>query len=271
MNNSTAPLAKFSHVQGSKSPDIISTGHVVLETRDYALFKTLNGNRAINTMHIRRLKESFRATPLFTVIFVNELYEIIDGQHRFEVCKELMLPVRFLILKGYGLNEVQILNTNTKNWDAYDFLNAWCDEGAESYLKMKKFMDDFPEFGISAAQRILTQLSTGRKQGEIDGIKTHDKKDFQSGKFFIPDLEKSYEIANKIQMFKPFFSRYYDATFVSAMLRIFNNPDYNHAEMLTKLKYQPTELIVQNDIQKYRILIEAIYNYRRKEKLNLRF
>ena len=39
---------------------------------------------------------------LFTVIIVNENYEIIDGQHRFEVIKELNLPLRYIICEGYG-------------------------------------------------------------------------------------------------------------------------------------------------------------------------
>lgn len=272
MQTTTAPLAKNnSHVQKEYLQEITSTGHVVMKTMNYDLFSFLNGNRDVHKLHQKRLRESFKKNMLFTVIYVNENYQIIDGQHRFEVCKELGLPIQFIILKGYGIREVQILNTNGKNWDSYDYLDGYCKEQLPEYLKMQKFMDDFPDFGIAGTFRILTQLKTGRKQTEIDGVKVNNNKDFENGYFKIPDLDKSYEIASKLQMFKPYFLKYYEPTFVSAMLGIFDNPEYNHAEMLTKLKYQPTELLPQKDVRQYRLLIESIYNYRRREKISLRY
>lgn len=75
-------------------------------TKNYYLFKTINGNRDINQLHLTRLSESFKKRHLITIIIVNERFEIIDGQHRFLVSKDLNLPVYYTILKNYGLNEV---------------------------------------------------------------------------------------------------------------------------------------------------------------------
>ena len=88
----------------------------VNSTNDYSKFKTLQGNRNVNSLHIRRLKESFKEKYLLSPIVVNQNYEIIDGQHRFEAAKELNLPVNFIICNDYSLKEVQLLNTNMKNW-----------------------------------------------------------------------------------------------------------------------------------------------------------
>ena len=60
----------------------------VLSTTDYAKFKTLQGNRDVNKLHVSRLKESFKTAYLLSPIVVNQYYEIIDGQHRYEAAKE---------------------------------------------------------------------------------------------------------------------------------------------------------------------------------------
>ena len=63
----------------------------ILTTREYSIFKTIEGNRNISLLHLNRLRESMLEKHLFTVIVVNENMEIIDGQHRFTISKELQL------------------------------------------------------------------------------------------------------------------------------------------------------------------------------------
>jgi len=72
----------------------------VQTTMDYSMFKPIDGNRNKNELHIARLKTSMALNYLFTVIIVNEKYEIIDGQHRFECIKDLGLPLYYIMCKG---------------------------------------------------------------------------------------------------------------------------------------------------------------------------
>ena len=83
---------------------MVKYSNQVHKTTDYFLFKPIDGNRNKNLLHINRLKKSISENYLFTVIIVNENYEIIDGQHRFECIKELELPLYYITCKGYGLN-----------------------------------------------------------------------------------------------------------------------------------------------------------------------
>ena len=59
--------------------------------------------------------------------------------------------------------------------------------------------------------------------------------------------------------------------FIYAMLYIFDKPQFEFTEFLQKLKNQPSALTDCNDTKQYITLIEEIYNYRRREKVNLRF
>ena len=102
---------------------LIETGIEVMTTTDYELFKILGGNRTIKPKHVIELKESFSKKYLISPILVNEEYEIIDGQHRYLAAQDLNLPIHYIICKGYGLQEVQMLNSINKKWTAYDYLH----------------------------------------------------------------------------------------------------------------------------------------------------
>jgi len=135
----------------------------VLKTTDYHLFSFISGNRKVNMAHARRLEKSFSKKQLLSPIIVNEHYQIIDGQHRFTVCKKLGLPIFYFIVEGYGLDEVQILNTNSSNWKKTDYLNAYCDLKYTEYLKFRRFMQQYPDFGFQACEMLLAHKTLVRK------------------------------------------------------------------------------------------------------------
>ena len=249
----------------------------VYETNDYSMFKTLDGNRNLQKLHVARLKRSFSESYLFSPVLVNSRMEIIDGQHRIEAAKELNLPVRFIILNGYGLREVQIFNTNMKNWKKEDYLKGYCDLKYPEYLRFRNFMRRFPDFGISASERILLlQAGTSPVRGNFDGLRTpsgraYGVKYFEEGSLSIPDYDRSCDIALKILMLKPYYDGFNRSVFVAAMLGILKLEQFSISELLAKLKYNPTGIQHCNDVTQYKLLIEDIYNYKRREKVNLRY
>jgi hypothetical protein len=250
----------------------------VYQTNDYHLFKTLQGNRVVNELHVMRLKKSFEDSYLLSPILVNEQYQIIDGQHRFKAAKELGLPINFIIQHGYGLQEIQKLNTNSKNWTKGDYLNAYCDLGVESYLQMRKFIRDFPDFSLTGCEIILTGTFNGANQSDKSAKDTNLNKSgsvknfgFQSGGLKIPNLKKSYEDANKIMMLKDLYEGYNRTVFIQAMIQLFRHPNYNHATFMKKIKGAPSLLVHCVNVPQTKLLIEEIYNYRSREKVSLRF
>jgi len=246
-----------------------------MKTTDYTLFSHLEGNRVVNKLHVERLKASFLKSYLLSPITVNEHYQIIDGQHRFNAAKELYFPIYFIIVPSYGLKEVQLLNTNMKNWKKEDYLHAYCDLGFPEYLKMQKFMDDYPDFGIAVAEQLLTNTTGGvnnrQYSHKIDGKNTGRVRNFQEGELEVPDLMLSYENAEKIMTFKPFYDGYNRSVFVAAMIGMFKHEKYNHSQMIGKLKNNPNSLVHCSNVTQYKIMIEEIYNFRSREKVSLRF
>jgi len=250
----------------------------VRKTNDYSLFKPLVGNRVVNKLHVKRLKDSFERTYLLNPIIVNDKYEIIDGQHRFQSARELGKPVNFIVAPGYGLREVQILNENMKNWRKEDYLNAYCDLGHPQYLRFREFMNRFPDFSISICQSLLRDSVPCRRNlksteliSETNKYGNYSTNDFQEGNLEIKDYDRAVENAEKIMMIKPYYDGYNRTTFVQSMISIFKSDNYNHAQFLSKLSYQPNALQHCVNIQQYKLLIEEIFNYRSREKVSLRY
>tara|TARA_R110000868_G_scaffold14067_1_gene65592 strand:+ start:310 stop:1035 length:726 start_codon:yes stop_codon:yes gene_type:complete len=236
----------------------------VQTTKNYSMFKTLGGNREVSEIHIKRLKESMSKNHLTTVIMVNENFEIIDGQHRFAVSKELDLPINFIVQNGYGLEEVQILNANMKNWSINDYVNGYCDLGHEDYLTYREFVEDYG-FTNQVSMLLLSGLHTSGT-----GI-TCANTLFKEGLFKVKSLSEAQRMADKIMMIEPYYNGFKRRSFVIAMYFMFKHKNFEFTEFIGKLKQQPTTLQDCTNTSQYKVLIEEIYNYRRREKVNLRF
>jgi len=251
--------------------DNVSLVNGVYKTYDYSKFKTLNGNRSVNRIHVERLKNSFSKNYLVSPLIVNSDYQIIDGQHRFIAASELKLPIYYIIQEEYGLKEVQVYNSNAQNWTKKDYLESYCALGYEQYLKMRKFLEDFPDFGLYAAEIILTNSSRGAN--EMSYVDTKSKrvrlKSFQEGLLKINDIDLAYENAAKIMMFKPYYDGYYRTVFVSTMINLFKKENYDHDRMMKKLKLNPTALKHCINVKQYKTLLEEIYNYKSRDKVSL--
>lgn len=248
----------------------------VYETTDYSLFKTLEGNRSVQKLHVKRLKDSFQIQKLQSPIIVNEKFEIIDGQHRFNASKDLGLPVDYIVCNNYGLKEVQQLNSNSSNWKSMDYLNAFCDMGHQEYIKFRNFMNEYPDFGFRACEMLLTLRSTGRKQG-VDRENAETKngrvliKYFENGELEIPDLKLSKKYAAMLMQIKPFFTEFAQSGFVGTMIGMFKNENYEHDVFIKRLKAQPNALYPCKNREQYKLLIEEIYNHKSRNKVSLRF
>jgi len=251
MRYQTEPMASFRQVH---------------TTTDYSMFKPIDGNRNKNRLHIARLKQSILENYLFTVIVVNENYEIIDGQHRFECIKELELPLHYIICKGYGLSEVQRLNANAKTWNSDDYLEGYISMGIQDYIVYKEFK---AKYDIGHAESLA--LLTGHSTCHTGHRKTSPITDFRDGKFKVTNLFDAEDIMDKICLIAPYYAGYNRRVFILTMMSLLRNDNFEFTEFLQKLKLQPTALQDCTNIQQYKMLIEEIYNYKRRDKINLRF
>lgn len=233
----------------------------VMMTTDYSMFKNIDGNRNINKLHLSRLKKSINEKYISVPIIVNGRYEIIDGQHRFQSAVDLNKPVYFMKIDDLKLPDIHRLNTNLKNWNGDDYLEGYCQLGYKDYIRYREFKETY-KFGHHETRALLS----GRLESNSNLIE-----DFKNGSFKIKDIRLAEKNAEKIIMLGEFYEGIRRRTFVKAMLELFRNPEYNHSEFIRKLSFQRESLVDCTSSKQYITLIEEIYNYKRVNKVNLRF
>jgi hypothetical protein len=237
----------------------------VYKTRDYTGFSRLLENRELDERHVHTLMESFMKDGyLFTIVYVNEKMEIIDGQHRFEGARRKHLPIYFIVMPGWGIKEVTVMNVNSRNWTMEDFLNTHAKAGKPSYIAFKEFYDKH-EFDITTAQILI--LGRRTHGGATD--------DFRSGKMDINEAQmtKAYIKGKRIRDMKDFHPHGWKSrNFVEAMITLLNTKGYDHNHLVSQMKKYPISMLEDARslrTEEYLDMLVDKYNYRKKDKIEI--
>ena len=248
----------------------------VYKTNDLSIFKQIGGNRVPNPQHIKRLKTSIiQNGMLCNPILVNEKMEVIDGQHRLFASKETNSFIYYIILKNYSLSQVHTLNLNQKNWTKKDFMDGYADMGLEPYIKLREFIEKNKDFTFSDCTALCSNISGVEcGVGHINRLKNPENSlvgVFQEGTWTGKDFELAQEWAEKIRLIKPYYVNYNKSTFVLTMVTLFRNKNFDYSEFMHKIRLQPKALVDCANREQQKLLIEEIYNYKSRNKINLRY
>jgi len=137
--------------------EIISNSEVyssIYKTTDYSLFGYITGNRQTSNTNIKRIIDSLKTKQIEEVAIIvgydpnpvdGKHLKIIDGQHRFESCKKLNLPIYYVIRENFDINDlnksladVELLNTASETWDINNFMVSKATLGDENYIRYMK-------------------------------------------------------------------------------------------------------------------------------------
>ena len=252
----------FKENKMNKLPLDVVEARMVYETRDYKAFSFITGNRNINNSHLEKLRKSMMEMLIPIPIVVNEKLQIIDGQHRYMICKEEGWTLNFIQIKGLALTSVQKINELMKVWTAEAFMHCYCDLALETedgeyddYVEYREFKRKYG-FGHNETQAILTN------QRMFSG-NLSDR--FRNGSFKINDLKKATHVAERITDVGKYYQGYKRRGFVIAMLHCFATPEYDHDRFLSKLSYQTYKLSDQSNYKQYLQIAQDIYNYHARE------
>lgn len=231
----------------------------IKSTNDYNRFKIFDGNRKLNHAHIKAMEATLSEKPHLiplNPILVNDKFEIIDGQHRFEAIKKLGLEIHYIVGDNLGLEDIQALNAASKNWTPTDFAKSYRDLGDKNYDTYLEFKREY-KFNHDI---LLNYLSLHKPMTTTV---------FKRGLFRVTNKEKSIDLANKLSSLENFYSGYKRRSFALAFQRMWENPEYDHKQMLEKMEkygHKLQDYALPND---YLRALEEIYNFR--SRFTLRF
>jgi hypothetical protein len=234
----------------------------ILYTEDLGQFKIMSGNRILDRQHVSKLKKSFKVTGNELMkqrpIIINHKNEIVDGQHRYAVCKELGMGIWYTNSNEYDLEAVQVLNCNNKNWNMLDFANMFVSRGNSEYHCFLMFKT---KHGIDcdSAAMLLTDNS-------------HLSRDsFRQGLFRVKSLRHAEDVMERIFDFEPSYKNIRRRSFIRACMTMFKVKGYSHKVMKQKIETGIGRSLQDVPTTKmYLAQLESIYNYK-NSKNRLRF
>lgn len=229
----------------------------VYKTKDYHKFNFVEGNRNIDKNHLKKLTQSIRQKNMLeqNPIVVDELYNILDGQHRFTICEELGLDVFYVVGEPFSVEDIHLLNTNSKNWTLLDYAQSYAKIGKKDY----QIVLDFAEHYGFNLTNVIAIMKSDDSQVRIN---------FRQGKFEIDDLENAHKIADNILRFKEYYADGYKRrSFIMAIKSIMDVEGFDIELLFQKLEFQSTKLVHCVNRVEYVKLLEEIYNYRNQKRI----
>lgn len=230
-------------------------------TEDYDMFRYMKGNRVLDMAHVQKLKASMKLNDLFIPILVNEKMEVVDGQHRLEARRQLGYIVPYIIGKDYVLEDVQAMNCSQKAWSIGDYTDSYIARGNDNYSIFKWFR---AKYGLSHLTS-LSLLTGSDPQGR------HLTQLFNSGSMVVTHLEEAKQFAEFIHACGEYFPHFKERSFTMALLALRKKEQFDQRTFLRKLRANPTVMRKSSTTNQYIEEIEAVYNYRSSNKVNLRF
>lgn len=235
----------------------------IKSTMNHDKFKFLMGNRNIKPDHVRKLVSSIAKNNMLEVnpIIVTEDMVVIDGQHRLMACKEMNIPVYYIVAKA-DLEDVQQLNTNSKSWGIQDFVDSYINQDKIDYLELQEFKNKCGiPFTTAAGLLYAGRIATGGGFGKL----------IKSGSFVVFERENAEEVMNWVSA----FTEYTDAVtrsnrdFIIAVNKLKETGSITLANLKHKLKIYGKKMPRLGLVSDYLRELEDIVNYKAREKVRL--
>lgn len=237
----------------------------ILETKDYTLFKRIQGNRDINKNHLDKLSASIMENNMMQVnpILVNEQYEIIDGQHRFEICKLNNFPIFYTVVEEANLRDVLLLNSNNKPWMLKDYLKTYVSLNNQHYKALEAFME---KYGLGITLSVCLLSGSSIPQGGSAMIKQ-----FKSGNFNVSQFENAVKMVNSVNKFTDYADARVlkDRAFFEAIRIILSYVEVR--EVIASFEKSKDHISPQFSTTDYLRIIEGVYNKNRRQEDYERF
>lgn len=187
-------------------------------------------------------------------IVVNEKFEIIDGQGRFEALRELGLPIEYVVAPGADVRTCAALNVRQRNWSSLDFVKCYAEMEIGDYPLLLETIEAFDELTFETVVVLIGGEGVGSK---------NKKRSIAEGEFFIANPEKLDELLFWAQRFFRIIKKEHGRKgfFAMAARFIFEWPGIDPERMIAKMEKYPELLSPCANMKMILEMLEKIYNY----------
>ena len=242
----------------------------IFTTTNYSMFGQIGGNRILDTSNLSKIKQSLSKKHIKTSAVICILdsddpikpLKMVDGQHRFEACKDLNIPVSYVIDDSLTmasiLNDITLLNTASKEWDVSDFMNSEAQKGNQNYVLYEKIYNIFKHIFDHESLFFILNNDVNRTSQKISYPIFKD-----SGlQFDQSDYNYLYQRLTDISQFNYYNEmggkRYYQ----KALNRLMNVKGFITNQMLSKIQSRQSTITKCTTVEGALKQLADIYNYK---------
>ena len=239
----------------------------IYETKDYDMFSFINGNRIIREDRVKRLQKDIEAFAQNNPILVTADKGVIDGQYRLTACKNLSIPVKYIVNDQIHSSDQNILdliraiNKNQANWTAVNVGNSYAVSEDNEYYK--RYMD---LINLGVSHSFVLHACAEFAKGKPDVKCTN--KNFKSGEFVMP-LEVYEMVKGLIKMLKSsgispkIWNRQY---FIRALMKLRKVKEFDTYRFIENFERFPYEWKDAYQTMDNLRSILHVHNYRNRDK-----
>ena len=234
---------------------------------EYARFKMINGNRQLNESKIKRIIEEIESGNDMLKYYPIQVREnkdrldIIDGQHRFYICKKLKRPVYYILVKEEkSMPEIARVNSNVEKWKSVDFINCYVAHDNSNYKILQAFLDKY-QISTTVALIMLSKGNPG-----CEGAYPEMGDSFRSGTFEVKFKENAEQLADTCLHFDR-FPNYRSRPFIIAIYRILKAGIIPIEDLISAYNKRPEMLTQQGNYKAYITNLEQIINVGKQKRI----
>lgn len=237
----------------------------VKKTNNYSLFKFNPLNRSIKKNKLKQLRTSIQRTAgNLQSILVDSKYYIIDGQHRFMVCKSLNLPIRYEIRENtYTAEDIIEINNNGSGWNHTDYADHHFKKGNENYGIFLKYRELYPEL----KEGVLCSILENKYSMNDTSSSNMKRNGFHTGSFVVLQENKAKLLLQKLKDISAFYKGWNRRAFVYAIIHLSNQPSFNWDKFISKMQIKHIGLFEYPRAEDFVKALTEIYNYRERSKI----
>ena len=185
---------------------------------------------------------------------------VVDGQHRYISCKLESIPMYYQVVDTLTLDDIPRAAAVQSSWKMKDFIHHHAVDGKQQYMLFRSYM----ERNNFAPSSTLTILCGDRSKHTVNRLK--------NGELNITrHWAEANAFADAIGELGEFISFNKQARFLEAYNICFQNKEFNHSRMITKLEYLSSRMKRMTDTYSHLEQLESVYNFNTKNnkvKLN---
>lgn len=236
-------------------------------TNEYARFRMINGNRQLNEGKIKRIIKEITAGNDMLKYYPIQVREngdrldILDGQHRFFICKKLKRPVFYILIQEQkSMPEIAKVNSNVEKWKSNDFINCYVQHNNPNYKIIQQLQDEY-KVGLTVLLKMLESGSPG-----AEGSNPNTMEDFRNGDFLVKHQKETVDLIECCREFEP-FSGWRSRAFIIAIHRIRKAALVPMSDLIAAYRKRPEYLTEQANYKQYVNILEQMLNVGKQKRI----